>query len=95
MAYAAVTIGWRVLWLVAAVAIADALAHRAGRAGERGRLLDVEPLGDERRAEPERLALATSSSRSRGDAGLAGERVEAELFEDTSGFGHGRTQVTF
>ena len=56
VAYAAVTSGCRVLWLVAAVAMPSVRGDRADRARERDRLLDVEALGDERAPEPERLA---------------------------------------
>ena len=57
----AVTIGWRVLWLVAAVAMPMARRHRADRAGERAGLLDVEALGDEHAPRPSASASRTSS----------------------------------
>ena len=64
----AVTSRWRVLWFVAAVAIAELGAHRAGRAAQRARVLGVEPLGDEDRPEAELLGPLTSVTRSRGVA---------------------------
>ena len=69
VAYDAVTIGWRVLWLVARGGDPDALADRAGRAREGRRLLDVEALGQEHRAEPGASPPCTSAIRSRGDFG--------------------------
>ena len=69
VAYDAVTSGWRVLWFVAAVAMPRRVRRGGDRARERGRLLDVEALGDERVPSPSASASATSSSSSAGDCG--------------------------
>ena len=55
------------------------LRHRPGRPAQGARLLDVEPLGDERGAEAERLRLTHLVDQLAGRLRGAGERVEAEL----------------
>ena len=77
----AVTIGWRVLWFVAAVAMPMRLGDGGGRAAERRRVLEVEALGDERRAEPERLGLAHLVEQVARRVGVPRQRVEAELVQ--------------
>ncbi len=81
VAYEAVTSGWRVLWLVAAVATPSDVEYGADRARQRDRLLDVVPLRDERRAEPDGLGRGDLGSQFRGGQRGACQGVEAELVE--------------
>ena len=58
VANVAVTIGWRVLWFVAAVAMPRLSVTAATAPQSVDGVLEVEALRHERRAEPERLGLA-------------------------------------
>ena len=75
----AVTSGWRVLWLVAAVPIPiDELTAPAAPASTAASL--VLKRSDRKTApRPSSSASRTSSSRSRGDGAVAGQSVAAEL----------------
>ena len=73
------TIGWRVLWFVAAVAIWIRVGHRARRAGQRRRFLDVEALRDEGRPEAELLGLPHLVDQIARRLGRAGEQIAAEF----------------
>ncbi|MEI2790494.1 MAG: hypothetical protein V9E93_16675 [Steroidobacteraceae bacterium] len=81
VAMVAVTITWRRVHVGGRGGDAERVAHGPGRPREGRGVLHVEPLGDERRAQPERLRLAHLGDEGSGIGRVAGERVEAELGE--------------
>ena len=81
VAKVAVTIGWRVLWFVAAVAIPKRLGDGGDRAAERRRVLEVEALRHERSTEPERLAFARLVEQIAGRVRVPRKRVETQLVQ--------------
>ena len=88
MAKVAVTIGWRVLWFVAAVAMPRRLARGRDGAAQRGGVLGVEPLRDEGGAQPDALGVAHLADQVPGRRGVPRERVEAQLGELRRGLVH-------
>ena len=85
VAYDAVTIGWRVLWFVAAVAILRLRRRHRGGARQRDGLLHVEALGDEHCPEAEFLGTSALGDQVAWVLRTTGQRVEAELGEAGSG----------
>ncbi len=81
MAYDAVTIGWRVWWLVAAVAMFSVVETAPTAPDSVAASLTLKRSEMNTQPRPSRSASATSVIRSRGDWRRAGECVEAEVLE--------------
>ena len=81
VANVAVTIGWRVLWFVAAVAIPRLSVTAATAPQSVDASLRLKRSDTNARAEPERLGLARFVEEIAGRVGVPRERVEAQLVQ--------------